>query len=310
MKLWEILNLRQCLKLVFNNLKKYSRSVIKKWILNGKVIVDNEVIKKPSKKILGEKNITINDIKKNKNDIFQPQNIKIKIIYEDEDILVINKTNGMVVHPGVGNPDNTLLNALIYHYPNNIFLPRAGIVHRLDKNTTGLMVIAKNIYSYLFLVESIKQHKVIRKYEAIVEGKLEKNGIVNQPIMRHVNKRKRTFMMVHHKGKYAITNYKIIKKFNNFTYISLKLKTGRTHQIRVHMSYIKHKILGDQKYGNKKIKNVILNKFIKIFNRQALHAVKLSFYHPSKKNMVEFHSPIPKDMLKLLRLIKKINILN
>lgn len=290
-------------KLIFNNLKKYSRSIIKKWILNNQVIVDNEIINKPSKKILGNRKIIINNIKKSNSDILQPQNIKINIIYEDQDIIIINKKNGMIVHPGVGNPDNTLLNALIYHYPNNIFLPRAGIVHRLDKNTTGLMVIAKNIYSYLFLVESIKKHNVIRQYEAIVEGELKSNGTIDQPIMRHINKR--TCMMVHHKGKNAVTNYKIIKTFNKFTYIRLKLNTGRTHQIRVHMSYIKHNILGDQKYGKKKTKNINLNKYIKNFNRQALHAVKLIFLHPNKKSIVKFYSPIPKDMLKLLECIEK-----
>lgn len=286
-------------KLIFNHLKKYSRSLIKKWILNNQVLVNNKIINKPSKKFLGYKKIFINNIIEEKNDIFKPQNIKLKIIYEDKDILVIDKKNNMVVHPGVGNTENTLLNALIYHYPDNIFLPRAGIVHRLDKNTTGLMVVAKNMHSYFFLIKAIKKHKIIRIYEAIVEGEIKKNGIVNQPIMRHINKR--TCMMVHSKGKHAITYYKIIKKFNNFTYISLKLKTGRTHQIRVHMSYIKHKIVGDKKYGNKNIQNIFFNKL----NRQALHAVMLSFVHPSTNNIVKFYSPIPKDMLNLLSFIKK-----
>lgn len=299
--------LDKSLSIIFN--KKYSRSCIKKWILKNLVTVNNIIINKAKKKVKHKDKIIINVTDYAEKNLVKwvPQNIKLNIIYEDKDILVINKPNNIIVHPGVGNKTNTILNALIYHYPNNMSLPRAGIVHRLDKNTTGLMIIAKNINSYFFLVNLLKKREINREYEAIVLGNIKDNGMINQPIKRNINKRMR--MMVHQNGKPAITYYSLIERFNNYSHIKLNLETGRTHQIRVHMSYINHFIIGDQTY-KKKIKNIkksnsYIDKAVNNFSRQALHATKLTLLHPNKKNKICFKSPISEDMQKLIDILKK-----
>lgn len=284
--------------------KKYSRSCIQQWILKNNVKLDGKTINKP-KKIINGKEITINyDLKKSIQLV--AQNIKLDVIHEDKDIIIINKKNGMIVHPGAGNLQNTILNGLIYYYPNNIHLPRAGIVHRLDKNTTGLMVIAKNINSYFFLIESMKNRKIKREYDAITTGILKINGTIDEPIKRHC--KKRTTMMVHPQGKKAVTHYKIIENFKYHTHLKINLETGRTHQIRVHMAYINHFLTGDQLYKNKKIqkKNIPekLSNKIKNFNRQALHASLLKLNHPNNGKSVTYKSSIPEDMKMLVYILK------
>lgn len=217
--------------------------------------------------------------------------------------MIINKPKSLIVHPGAGNPNGTLLNSLIYHYPKIIQVPRAGIVHRLDKNTTGLMVIAKNKKTHEFLTKLIKEHKIIREYEAIVFGIIKKKGIINKPITRNI--KIRTKMMIHKKGKKAITHFSIIENFKFYTRLKLKLETGRTHQIRVHLSSINHPIVGDAVY-NKKIYNTLIKKINKNipFNRQALHARKLSFQYPYTNKIVKWKIDLPKDMKKLICYLK------
>lgn len=297
-------------KLLVNELKKYSRSCIKKWIINSFVSVENKIINKPKKKIFGGEKIFIKLIQKKEN-IFYPQNIKLDIVYDDEDILIINKKNDIVVHPGIGNLKNTILNAIIYHYPNNIYLPRAGIIHRLDKNTTGLMIIAKNIDSYFILKNNLKNKKIIREYEAFVIGILKEDGNINKPIKKNFFKRIK--MTVNNNGKASITHYKILENFCYHTHLRLKLETGRTHQIRTHMSYIRHNIIGDQLYGknffSKHFSNELFN-VLKNFKRQALHAVMLEFYHPTNNNKIKFSSPIPNDMKILYKALKNDKIKN
>ncbi|WAI11596.1 MAG: 23S rRNA pseudouridine(1911/1915/1917) synthase RluD [Buchnera aphidicola (Macrosiphum albifrons)] len=290
------------LDLVLSKLfKEYSRSYLKNLIIMNRVLVNNNVLNQPDKKILGGEILTIYPFPKDV--LFNiPENIFLNIIYEDNEILVINKPAGLVVHPGPGNEKGTILNALLYHYKNIKNLPRAGIVHRLDKDTSGLMVIAKTVFSYNYLLSELKKRKITREYEAIVKGKMISGGTINQPIMRHLTKR--TCMMVHHLGKKSVTHYKIINRFKLHTHIAIRLETGRTHQIRVHMLHIKHPLVGDPYYGGSNIQlNYIKDKKInKIyqFSRQALHASHLAFHHPANNNLVSWTIPLPNDMQELI----------
>jgi 23S rRNA pseudouridine1911/1915/1917 synthase len=284
--------------------KQYSRSYLKKLILNNQVYVNKSIVNQPDKKILGGEKITIYPFFKNC--LFDlAENITLDVVYEDNDILVINKAAGLVVHPGSGNNKGTVLNALLYHYKNIKDLPRAGIIHRLDKNTSGLMVIAKKISSYNYLSKLLKKRKIIREYQAIVKGQMISGGSINQPIMRHHTKR--TCMMVHPSGKKSVTHYKIIHRFRYHTHILIRLETGRTHQIRVHMLYIKYPLVGDPCYtGIQRQINYKDDKNFKIiskFSRQALHASHLSFKHPVTHNLMAWTIPLPQDMQDLLLLL-------
>ncbi|CAL4324559.1 23S rRNA pseudouridine(1911/1915/1917) synthase RluD [Buchnera aphidicola] len=286
---------------------QYSRSCFKKWILMKNVYVNGKVENQPDKRMLGGEKITIYPLFE-KNLIHLPQNIFLNIVYEDDNILIINKPAGLVVHPGAGNKDGTILNALLYRYKNINSIPRCGIVHRLDKNTSGLMIVAKTIISYVKLIELLKKRKIVREYQAIVKGKMITGGTVNMPIMRHPLKR--TCMMTHPLGKKSITHYKIIYRFKFHTHIILKLETGRTHQIRTHMLHIRYPILGDPLYSgiNYGLKNFkedqnYLEKCC--FFRQALHAHYIKFIHPITKNLMSWTIPLPQDMQDLLFYLSK-----
>ncbi len=287
-------------KAIYLIIKKYSRNKIIKLIKNKQVYINNTIVKKPNTKTKENDNIIIKIYKKKKNIKFK---IKLNIVYEDNYILIINKKSGLVVHPGIGNENNTLMNSLIYNYPKiNNNIPRYGIIHRLDKNTTGLIIIAKNINTYNILIEKMKKRKIIRIYKTIVWGEIKYNGLINKPISR--NKKKRTIMSINTDGKQAITTFKVIENFKYFTFLNVKLYTGRTHQIRVHMKYINHPIIGDKVYKNnifyKKKINKNINKLIKKLNRQALHASTLIFLHPIQKNIIKINTPLPNDMLNIL----------
>ncbi|EOE3186167.1 23S rRNA pseudouridine(1911/1915/1917) synthase RluD, partial [Klebsiella pneumoniae] len=221
----------------------YSRSRIKEWILDQRVLVNGTIGDKPKEKVLGGEHIAI-DVEIEEEARFQPQDIPLNIVYEDDDILVINKPRDLVVHPGAGNPDGTVLNALLHYYPPIADVPRAGIVHRLDKDTTGLMVVAKTIPAQTRLVESLQLREITREYEAVAIGHMTSGGTVEEPISRHPTKR--THMAVHPMGKPAVTHYRIMEHFRIHTRLRLRLETGRTHQIRVHMSHITHPLVGDQ----------------------------------------------------------------
>ncbi|WP_328283813.1 RluA family pseudouridine synthase [Buchnera aphidicola] len=234
------------------------------------------------------------------------ENIFLNIIFEDSEILIINKPTNFVVHLGYGNTSGTLLNALIFHYPDNLLIPRAGIVHRLDRNTTGILVVAKTISTYYFLINLFKKRKIIKEYDVIVIGRIEVDGKIEKPIKRDIYNR--TKMTVGIGGKQAITYYSVITIFKNHTYLRIQLKTGRMHQIRVHLSSIFHPVLGDKIYSkgiksnfsncSKKMKN-----FLSKFNRPALHARMLNFIHPKtnkKKNWIIYP---PKDMLSLINVL-------
>ncbi|QIQ41418.1 MAG: 23S rRNA pseudouridine(1911/1915/1917) synthase RluD [Buchnera aphidicola (Aphis urticata)] len=280
---------------------QYSRSCLKNWILMNLVYINGQIEKKPDKKILGGEIITIYPIIK-KITSNSPENIFLNIIYEDNNLLVINKPSGLVVHPGAGNETGTVLNGLLHYHKNSQYVPRCGIVHRLDKNTSGLMVIAKTVFAYYYLVKSLKDKKVIRKYQAIVKGNMISGGVVNCPIMR--NPKNRISMIVHTSGKPAITHYKIIQRFKFYTHVLLQLETGRTHQIRTHMLHIKYPLLGDPLYSGINYANSYFAKkcFYKnqFFFRQALHAHYIEFLHPITKNTMSFEIGLPKDMKDLI----------
>lgn len=218
----------------------------------------------------------------------EAENIPLDIVYEDDALLVVNKPKGMVVHPAAGNYTGTLVNALMYHCKDSLSgingVMRPGIVHRIDKNTSGLLMVAKTDNSHNALAEQIKEHSFKREYEAIVYGNIKNDfGEVNAPIFRHPTKRKQ--MAVVEGGREAVTHYEVINRFNGFTHLKLRLETGRTHQIRVHMAYIGHPVAGDEVYGPKKV--------ITSLNGQCLHARTLGFIHPETKEYMEFVSELP-----------------
>jgi 23S rRNA pseudouridine1911/1915/1917 synthase len=289
----------------------FSRMRLKEWILAGSVSVDGKVILKPRVKLIGGEAIAIEaEIEEVVHSL--PQDIPINIVYEDEHILVLNKPVGLVVHPGAGNGDGTLLNALLFHYPDIVHVARAGIVHRLDKDTTGLMVVAKTVEAQTHLVASLQAREITREYEAICTGTMTGGGMVDKPIGRHSTKR--THMAVKETGKEAVTHYRIAEKFRAHTRLRLRLETGRTHQIRVHMAYLTHPLVGDPTYGGRakppKECAAELLQLIRGFGRQALHAAMLSLEHPVTGEMMEWHAPIPDDMVKLAEFLREDTRLN
>ncbi|MGD8112002.1 23S rRNA pseudouridine(1911/1915/1917) synthase RluD [Vibrio sp. TRT 17S01] len=284
----------------------FSRSRLKEWLLDGKVQVDGNVITKPRTKVMGGELITL-QAELEDEERWEAQDIPLDIVYEDDDIIVINKPRDFVVHPGAGTPDGTVLNALLHHFPAIAEVPRAGIVHRLDKDTTGLMVVAKTVPAQTRLVRSLQKRKITREYEAIAIGRMTAGGRVEQPIGRHSTKR--TLMAVSPMGKPAVTHYRVAEHFREHTRIRLRLETGRTHQIRVHMSYLQHPLLGDIAYGGRaRIPSGAteeLTTMIRNFDRQALHAVMLRFEHPVTGEELEFHAPVPEDMVEMSEALRQ-----
>ncbi|VFP86198.1 23S rRNA pseudouridine(1911/1915/1917) synthase RluD [Candidatus Erwinia haradaeae] len=294
--------LDQTLKELFPN---YSRSCLKAWILNRYVSVNGIIVDKAKKKISGGALISIY-AKIKERILWEPKEIPLNIVYEDDAILIINKPSQLVVHPGPGHDNDTIMNAILYYFPESACIPRAGIVHRLDKDTTGLMVIAKTISAHNNLLKDLRKRKIIREYEAIVTGRIITSGKVDAPIGRHI--RKRTHMAVNSMGKSAITHYRIIKNFRNHTWLRLQLETGRTHQIRVHMSHITHPIVGDPIYSHhpylQKGSSETFLATLCAFNRQALHATMLRMSHPISGIAMEWHTELPRDMVELINAIQ------
>lgn len=281
---------------------QFSRAHIQKWIKEGNLLLNGEIVK-PKKILKADQYISIQAIE---NPVLEdgPENIPIEIIYEDKDIIVLNKQPGLVVHPGAGNKAGTLVNALLNHDEELAFLPRAGIVHRLDKDTSGIMVTAKNEFSYLNIVSQLKERKVKRQYLALVVGEPLSGSIIDEPIGRHP--KIRTKQAVTGKGKEAITNFKIQKRMDGYSLLNVSLETGRTHQIRVHLAFIGFPIVGDTVYGGTRKFSAgtseALKKEISKFSRQALHAEKLEFTHPTSGQKVSYSARIPNDLMYLMEL--------
>ena len=288
--------------------EKISRSAGAKLIEDGAVLVNSKIVAK-NYKVRENDIIEVfhPDVKECE---IEPQNIPIDIIYEDEDIVVVNKESGMVVHPAAGNPDGTLVNALLYHCGDSLSgvggVARPGIVHRIDKDTSGLLVVAKNDDAHIFLSEQLKTHSVSRVYHAIVVGNLkELSGTVDEPIGRHPVDRKKMAVIKNddYTSREAITHYRVIKRFHGFDYVQCELETGRTHQIRVHMSYLGHPLLGDEIYGGNKTRFYTLHK--SHIDCQCLHEKELHLTHPKTKDVMTFTSPLPKNFEKILDILEK-----
>jgi len=277
-------------------LPEISRNKITSWIKSGKILIDSNPFK-PKEKVLGGEVIEmIASPEENTNWI--AEDIKLDIVFEDDEIIILNKPSGLVTHPGAGNTHGTLANGILFARPDLNQLDRAGIVHRLDKDTSGLMVVAKTENAKLSLIKQLESHSVSREYTAIVYGSMVTGGMVDEPIGRDsVNRQKQA---VTQSGKPAITHFRVIEKFKNFTLIKAILETGRTHQIRVHMSHIGHPLLGDFTYGGKvkfpKGAKDELKVAIKEFPRQALHAKKLSIIHPTNNKELSWRSKLPEDL--------------
>ena len=283
---------------------EHSRSRIQSWIKAGEVEVNNSKYKQRNVVNSGDIikiNTTLKSIDKH-----QAEHIGLDVIHEDKAIIILNKPAGLVVHPGAGNQKHTLVNALLHFDEKLDVLPRAGIIHRLDKDTTGIMIIARTIESYTYLVNELQERNIKRNYKAIICGQLVAGGVIENKIGRHPVHR--TKMAVTDKGKLATTHYRIIKKFQHYTYLDIQLGTGRTHQIRVHMNNEKHPIIGDPLYGKntfiKKGINASLREFIKNFKRQALHAYNLEFTHPVSKKIISLKAELPDDMNNLIKILE------
>ena len=255
----------------------------------------------PKYKLLGGEILDLNTELAAEGD-WQAEDIPLNIVFEDDAILVINKSADFVVHPAAGNYSGTVLNALLHHCPSLVSVPRAGIVHRLDKDTTGLMVVAKTLQAHTHLVTQLQARTVRREYEAVVTGVVIAGGTVDQPVGRHA--KQRTKMAVISDGKEARTHFKVLDRFDGHSHLRLKLETGRTHQIRVHMAHIKYPIVGDDVYAGRlrlhKGASEELQNCIKTFGRQALHAKELELLHPTTGELIGWSSELPEDMLNLL----------
>lgn len=284
---------------------EFSRSRLQQWIKQGQLTVNGEV-QVPKFKLQGGERLELSAELQQEGD-WEAQDIALNIVYEDEHLLVINKPAGLVVHPAAGNRDGTVLNALLHHCPELDSVPRAGIVHRLDKDTTGLMVVAKSLQAHADLVAQLQERTVHREYEAVAVGVLTGGGVVDAPIGRHPKQRKK--MAVVSGGKEARTHYRVLKRFEGHTYIRLKLETGRTHQIRVHMAHIKYPLVGDALYGGRfkihKGASTEMQDFLRHFERQALHARELGLHHPQTGENMLWESELPDDMQQLLKVLEQ-----
>ena len=280
-------------------LPDFSRSRLTTWIKDGRVTVDGETAQ-PKTKIWGGETLSV-DVQPDPNEVaYEAEDIDLDILYEDPTILIINKPAGLVVHPGSGNWNGTLLNALLFHYPELRQIPRAGIVHRLDKDTSGLMVVARTLQAQTHLVNQLQERSVKRHYLAVAHGSIHADGKVDAPIARHPKDRIK--MAVVRSGKPSVTHYHILERFNAYTLIECRLETGRTHQIRVHMTHINHPLAADPVYGiaPKMDTSDEVRMALEDLNRQALHARKLSLVHPESGKTMTWKAAIPFDLEQLI----------
>ncbi len=279
----------------------YSRSKLQTWIKSGRVKVNEAVQLSPKAKLDGGEDITL-DAEAEVVIESTPEPIPLDIVFEDDSLLIVNKPAGLVVHPAVGNWHGTLLNALLHHDANLETLPRAGIVHRIDKETSGLLMIAKTLQAHNSLTQQLQDREIIREYLAVTRGRMTAGGTVDEPLGRHPTDRKR--YTVRESGKFAVTHYRVVQRFSHYTLVQLKLETGRTHQIRVHMAHIRYPLFGDPVYGGRFQMppncSAELEQELRSFKRQALHAAKLGLVHPVTDEYLEWEQPLPDDMVRLI----------
>lgn len=281
----------------------YSRTLLKRWLLAGHVRLDSAGAA-PRHRLCGGERIEVR-VQPAQPRPWVAQPLPLAVVHEDEDIIVVDKPAGVVVHPGAGNPDGTLLNALLAHDPRLAALPRAGLVHRLDKDTSGLLVVARSLRAHTHLVQALKARRISRIYEAVVTGVPVSGGTVDAAIGRHVHQRTR--MAVSSRGRPAVTRFRVRQRFAGHAHLELSLESGRTHQIRVHMAHLGHPLVGDRLYGARPrlpaAAGLALTAALRGFARQALHAVRLGLRHPGHGEAVQFQSPLPADLRELLRLL-------
>jgi len=284
----------------------YSRSRLSGWVKSGAVTLDGVVA--PPRQLLRGGELVRLQVELAVEVTSAPEDIALNIVHEDEHLLVLDKPAGLVVHPGAGNPAGTLLNALLHHDPKLAELPRAGIVHRLDKDTSGLMVVAKTLPTYTALVDLLSRHEVERQYEAVVLGTMVAGGTVDEPIGRSMGDRLRQAVRDEEDGKRAVTHYRLRERFRAHSLLQCQLETGRTHQIRVHMAHINHPLLGDPLYGGglklPKGASPELIAVMRGFRRQALHAERLAFEHPISGEPLQFQTARPADLENLIAALR------
>lgn len=284
---------------------EHSRSRLQSWIKSGALTV-NGTVRKPRDKVMLDDVLDL-DAEPEVQVTWEAEPISLDIVYEDEHLLVINKPAGLVVHPAAGHADGTLVNALLNHAPEVENLPRAGIVHRLDKDTSGIMVVARSLIAHTSLVDQLQTRTMGREYEAVVVGSLTGGATVDAPIGRHPQDRKR--MAVVSSGKPAVTHYRLLERFAAHTHIQCKLESGRTHQIRVHMTHVRHPLVGDPAYGGRlrlpKGTTEELRQALAAFSRQALHARRLTLEHPETGETLSWEVPLPEDMVQLIEALRK-----
>lgn len=278
----------------------YSRNKIQTWIKAGRVTVNAQQLKAKDRLEGGEELIL--NAEAEEVTVYEAEDIPLDIIYEDDDILIVNKPAGLVVHPGAGNWSGTLQNALLFHLPDAATIPRSGIVHRIDKDTSGLLMVAKTLAAHHSLIEQLQARTIHREYLAITIGRMTGGGTLDEPIGRHPTDRKR--FAVRDGGKSAVTHYRVLERFLHNTLIQVKLETGRTHQIRVHMAHLRMPLVGDPMYSGRfqmpRDCGAELEKVLRTFKRQALHAEKLGLIHPRSGEYCEWQLPVPDDMQELL----------
>ncbi len=283
----------------------YSRSRLQSWIKSGALRVDGHQSRPKDKVRSGQVLTLIAEL--NSDERWEPEAIPLDVVFEDDHILVINKPAGLVVHPAAGNYSGTLLNGLLHHEPALSAIPRAGIVHRLDKNTTGLMVVAKTLQAQTDLVSQLQARTVRREYEAVVQGLMTGGGRIEEPVGRHPSNRLK--MAVVASGKHAATQYRLIARYRAHTHIKLTLETGRTHQIRVHMAHLRYPLTGDTLYAGclrfPKRCSDALKEQLQVFRRQALHARQLGLIHPDTQKDIQWEVPLPDDMVALLAALQQ-----
>jgi len=284
---------------------QYSRSRLKEWLLAGAIVVEGGP-KRPRDAVSGGETVSLQPVAEISVRA-APEPIALDIVHEDDDLLVVNKPAGLVVHPGAGNPAGTLMNGLLHRVPMLQEIPRAGIIHRLDKDTSGLLLVAKSLTAHTALVRLLAEREISRHYLAICNGVLTGGGTINEPISRHPVDRKR--MSVQQNGKPAVTHYTVKERYAAFTYVNVKLETGRTHQIRVHFAHRRHALVGDQVYGGRlalpKGASDEVIQVLRHFKRQALHATRLAFEHPSSGEQIDLEVSPPKDFQMLVQTLQR-----